>query len=116
MTLPAHAVVIGDPVRVRQALTNMVSNAAKFTVPGGLVHVELAVVDGVADLSVSDDGPGIPPDRAAELFQKFSRLGAKVSGTGIGLYLSRAIARAHGGDLVLVPQDVGCRFALRLPG
>jgi len=116
MTLPAHAVVIGDPVRVRQVLTNLVSNAAKFTVPGGLVHVELAVVDGVADLSVSDDGPGIPPDRAAELFQKFSRLGAKVGGTGIGLYLSRAIARAHGGDLVLVPQDVGCRFALRLPG
>ena len=66
-------------------------------------------------MSVSDDGPGIPPDREGELFQKFSRLGAKVNGTGIGLYLSRAIARAHGGDLVLVPQPVGCRFTLRLP-
>ena len=115
MSLPARAVVDADPVRVRQALTNLVSNAAKFTEPGGMVSVEVVVGDGVVEVSVSDNGPGIPPGRESELFQKFSRLGARVSGTGIGLYLSRAIARAHGGDLVLVPQAVGCRFALRLP-
>ncbi len=115
MALPARAVVTADPVRVRQALTNLVSNAAKFTPPGALVAVALTVRDDTVELSVSDDGPGIPPDRERELFQKFSRLGARVKGTGIGLYLSRAIARAHGGDLVLVPQAVGCRFVLRLP-
>jgi signal transduction histidine kinase len=115
LALPARAAVTADPVRLRQALTNLVSNAGKFTAPGGLVSVELVVREDVVELSVSDDGPGIPPDREGELFQKFSRLGATVSGTGIGLYLSRAIARAHGGDLVLERQAVGCRFVLRLP-
>jgi len=115
MVLPTRAVVTGDPVRLRQALTNLVSNAAKFTEPGALVSVEVAVREAMVEVSVSDTGPGIPPERESELFQKFSRLGAKVNGTGIGLYLSRAIARAHRGDLVLVPQAVGCRFALRLP-
>ena len=116
MDLPARVAVTADPVRVRQALTNLVSNTAKFTRPGAHVAIELAIVDGMVELSVVDDGPGIPPGREHELFEKFSRLGAKVNGTGIGLYLSRAIARAHGGDLVLIPQPVGCRFTLRLPG
>jgi signal transduction histidine kinase len=115
MALPSRAVVTADSVRVRQALTNLVSNAAKFTGPGDLVSVQVAVRDDAVEVSVADNGPGIPPEREAELFRKFSRLGAKVSGSGIGLYLSRAIARAHGGDLVLVPQAIGCRFALRLP-
>ncbi len=115
LRLPARAVVTADAVRVRQALTNLVSNAAKFTRPGALVSVDLVVREEVVEVSVADDGPGIPPEREGELFQKFSRLGAKVGGTGIGLYLSRAIARAHGGDLVFVRQPAGCRFALRLP-
>jgi len=116
LALPARAAVTADPVRVRQALTNLVSNAAKFTPPGAHIAIELSGSDEMVELSVSDDGPGIPPGREHELFDKFSRLGAKVTGTGIGLYLSRAIARAHGGDLVMVPQPVGCRFTLRLPG
>ncbi len=115
LALPARAVVTADPVRLRQLLTNLVSNAGKFTAPGALVSVELVVRDEAVELAVADSGPGIPPEREQELFQKFSRLGARVHGTGIGLYLSRAIARAHGGDLVLVPQTVGCRFVLRLP-
>lgn len=115
LALPVRAVVVADPVRLRQALTNLVSNAGKFTAPGALVSVALVVQEDVMELSVSDNGPGIPADREHELFQKFSRLGARAQGTGIGLYLSRAIARAHGGDLVLVPQAVGCRFVLRLP-
>ncbi|HEX7276094.1 MAG TPA: HAMP domain-containing sensor histidine kinase, partial [Acidimicrobiales bacterium] len=115
LDLPAQAVLTADPVRLRQALTNLVSNAGKFTAPGAVVSVELTEGDDEVELAVADSGPGIPPDREPELFQKFSRLGARVQGTGIGLYLSRAIARAHGGDLVLVPQAVGCRFVLRLP-
>jgi len=115
LELPDHALIVADPVRVRQALTNLVSNAAKFTPPGAVVTVELAERDDMVELSVADNGPGVPPDREGELFQKFSRLGARVKGTGIGLYLSRAIARAHGGDLMLVPQPVGCRFVLFLP-
>ncbi|HVF14382.1 MAG TPA: HAMP domain-containing sensor histidine kinase, partial [Acidimicrobiales bacterium] len=113
--LPAQAIVTADPVRVRQALTNLVSNAAKFTPPDAVVCVTLTVGEDMVELAVSDDGPGIRPEREGELFQKFSRLGSRVKGTGIGLYLSRAIARAHGGDLVLVPCPVGCCFVLRLP-
>lgn len=112
--LPPAAVVTADAVRLRQALTNLLSNAGKFTDPGAMITVGLAVDDDGVELSVADDGPGIPPGREQELFQKFSRLGARAHGTGIGLYLSRAIARAHGGDLVLAPQPVGCRFVLRL--
>ncbi|MEA2931716.1 MAG: hypothetical protein QOI56_501 [Actinomycetota bacterium] len=115
MALPARAVVTADPVRIRQALTNLVSNAAKFTPGDAVVTVELTVGEDLAELSVTDNGPGIPPEREDELFQKFSRLGSRVKGTGIGLYLSRAIARAHGGDLVLARPPVGCRFVLRLP-
>jgi len=115
IVLPARAVVTADGVRIRQALTNLVANAAKFTPPDAHVTVELTVGDDTVELSVADDGPGIPPDREGELFQKFSRLGSRVKGTGIGLYLSRAIALAHGGDLVLAPGAVGCRFILRIP-
>jgi len=115
LALPVRAEINADPVRVRQALTNLVSNAAKFTPAEAVVAVELTVRADMVELSVSDDGPGIPPDREGELFQKFSRLGSSVKGTGIGLYLSRAIALAHGGDLVLVRQPAGCRFALFLP-
>ena len=115
VALPDRAVVTADGVRIRQALTNLVANAAKFTPPDAHVTVELRVGEDMVELSVSDDGPGIPPDREGELFQKFSRLGSRVKGTGIGLYLSRAIALAHGGDLLLVPQAVGCRFTLRIP-
>ena len=114
MVLPDRVEIDADPVRVRQALTNLVSNAAKFTPPDAVVLVELTDGCEAVELAVSDDGPGIPPDREGELFQKFSRLGSRVKGTGIGLYLSRAIALAHGGDLVLEPQPVGCRFVLRL--
>lgn len=113
--LPSSVEVDADAVHIRQTLTNLVGNAAKFTPPGANVAVELSLLEDAVELSVTDDGPGIPPGREGELFQKFSRLGSQLTGTGIGLYLSRAIARAHGGDLYHVPQPDGCRFTLRLP-
>ena len=111
----ATAVVPLDPVRVRQALINLVRNAAKFSEPEGPVEVEVNVTDGWAELTVTDYGIGIPEDQRPLLFGKFVQL-ARGPGTGLGLYISRGIARAHGGDLVLdASSPAGSRFALRLP-
>jgi signal transduction histidine kinase len=106
----------GDPVRLRQVLTNLLSNAAKFGPAGEPIEVDVAVVGGLVEVAVRDRGPGVPPERRGELFRRFSRLGVTVKGMGLGLYISRGIARAHGGDLVLDDEVFpGSRFVLRLP-
>lgn len=104
-----------DPVRIRQALTNLLANAAKYGPKDSSIEVAIDRNTDGLDISVTDEGPGIPPERAPQLFQRFSRLGAEGSGMGIGLFISKGIARAHGGDLFLDESDVGCRFVLRLP-
>ncbi|MFP5351783.1 MAG: sensor histidine kinase [Actinomycetota bacterium] len=105
-----------DIIRIQQILTNLLSNAIKFSPADSRVDLKVSRDDDTVTICVSDEGPGIPAERVDELFQKFSRLGAEVSGTGLGLYLSRAIARAHGGDLELAArQGRGCDFLLRLP-
>jgi signal transduction histidine kinase len=103
-----------DPMRVRQVLANLLSNAYKFSPSGTPVTVTLRGVDGNAELTVHDEGPGIPAERREELFGKFSRLGRSGHGMGLGLYISRAIARSHGGDLELL-DGPGTTFALTLP-
>lgn len=112
--VPEGLALIADPVRVRQVLVNLVSNAVKFSPAGTPIRVTAADGD-VVRLSVQDAGPGIPTDRTDELFGMFARLGSMQKGTGIGLYLSRAFARAHGGDLVLAANEGGARFDLTLP-
>ncbi|MGI8793743.1 MAG: ATP-binding protein [Acidimicrobiales bacterium] len=105
-----------DGTRIRQVLINLLSNAAKFGLHGTRIDVKVNVTDAQVELSVRDHGPGIPAHKVPELFRKFSRLGSQAKGTGLGLYISRAIARAHGGDLVLRTSDsTGCEFVLRLP-
>jgi signal transduction histidine kinase len=63
---------------------------------------------------VSDEGPGVPLERRGELFRKFARLGGDGAGMGLGLFISRAIARAHGGDLTLAGER-GSTFTVALP-
>lgn len=105
-----------DITRIQQVLVNLLSNAVKFSPPGSTVEVNVSRDEDVVTVGVADDGPGIPPERADELFRKFSRLGSQMKGTGLGLYLSRLIARAHGGDLELGDAGGrGCEFLLRLP-
>ena len=115
LDLAADAAVAADPVRVRQILTHLVSNAATFTPPDSSVAVAVTVDGDRVELSVSDDGPGIPADQQDQLFRKFCRIAPRDKGTGMGLYLARGLARAQGGDLIFVPEDPGCRFVLRLP-
>jgi signal transduction histidine kinase len=105
-----------DSVRVRQVLTNLVTNAVKFSPRRSEITIGVRRDDEFAHISVRDQGHGIPAHRQGELFQKFSRLGATGSGTGLGLYLSRGIARAHKGDLTCdSAAGRGATFTLSLP-
>ncbi|MGH2689236.1 MAG: sensor histidine kinase [Actinomycetota bacterium] len=108
--------VHGDPVRLRQVLTNLLSNTAEFSPAGAPVELEVWASRASAFLSLVDHGPGVPPEREHELFGKSCRLDSSARGTGLGLYISRAIARAHGGDLTHHRSPSGsARFLLELP-
>ena len=108
-----------DPERLRQALENLIGNAIEHSPEGASVIVELdqeARQDGVwAVLCVRDAGPGIPPALLPTLFDRFAR-GATSSGLGLGLYLARGIAEAHGGTLTVESQlGAGSSFCLAMP-
>jgi signal transduction histidine kinase len=110
--------VRGVPVRIGQAVTNLVDNALKFTPPGGRVDVRLGVEGGEVVLRVSDTGPGIPPAAQSKLFQKFSRVGQHRAseGHGLGLSIVKSVAEAHGARVWVESQvGVGSTFALALP-
>lgn len=112
--------VAADRNRVRQVLTNLLSNAVKYNVPGGSTVVEAeAGGGGRVRIAVSDDGPGIPPERRSLLFQPFNRLGAetaKTEGTGLGLYLVRKLSEMMGGHAGFEPRETGgSRFWVELP-
>jgi two-component system NtrC family sensor kinase len=107
------AVVEGDAQRLRQVVFNLLKNALEAA-PQGTVEVRIAEdALGVA-VSVTDSGPGIRPEDRARLFEPFFT--TRPSGTGLGLAVSQAIARAHGGRIeVDAPPAGGARFTLRLP-
>jgi signal transduction histidine kinase len=105
-----------DPVRIRQVLTNLLSNAVKYTPAESPVEVTLRRVGESVELAVRDHGPGIPRVAAERVFERRARLVDDGSGSGLGLYVSRELARAHGGDLVAEqPQGGGALLVLRIP-
>ena len=91
----AHA----DRILAASVLTNLLSNAMKFTPSGGNVSINAEPCDGRIAISVSDTGPGIPPEHADQLFKRFFRVpGADATpGTGLGLAIARQIVEAHEG-------------------
>lgn len=97
-----------DPERMGQVVNNLISNALKFTKAGGTVTVKSCVENGFAAISVQDTGVGIPDDKKALLFSKYSQLEsiAKSKGTGLGLYISKGIVEAHHGKIKL-DSEVG---------
>jgi two-component system OmpR family sensor kinase len=115
-------VVLGDEHRLHQVLANLLSNAGKHTPAGTTVTVTLTDSDPV-QLSVHDDGPGIPPDLIPELFERFSRAdtsrwrGDDSSGasTGLGLAIVDAVVTAHGGTIAVSSRPGDTRFAITLP-
>ena len=114
--------VIGDSLRLRQALTNLAGNAVKFTQSGGIgVSVERAA-DGRVLFKVMDTGPGVPVDRRAAIFEDFEQGDGSharhYEGTGLGLAISKRIIALMGGDLVLEDNPGGgsiFSFAVDLP-
>jgi len=105
---PLPEVITSDPVRLRQILVNLVGNALKFTAEGG-VRIGVGLIDTAAGsrirLAVIDTGIGMTPEQAGRLFQPFTQADVtttrKFGGTGLGLTISRRLARALGGDITL---------------
>jgi signal transduction histidine kinase len=107
--------VSGDPVRLRQAIENLLSNALKVQPPDDAVVVHVSSCESWAMVTVEDRGPGIPPDVLPRLFQRFTS-GPGSVGLGLGLYLARGITEAHAGSLeVDSAPGRGTRFTMRLP-
>jgi signal transduction histidine kinase len=107
-----------DPLRVGQVVANLLDNALKFSPPGSPVEIEVRRDGAGAAIAVRDHGPGIPPELRAQVFERFHQGGdgRKHAGLGLGLYVSRQIAEAHGGSLdVEAPEGGGTRAVLRLP-
>jgi signal transduction histidine kinase len=114
--LPA---IRGDRTRLRQVLGNLIENAVKYSPEGGEVRVSAAAANGEVRIAVRDAGPGIPRDHQGRIFEKFGRVdvpGASKPGTGLGLFIARSIAEAHGGSLdVSSGAEPGSTFTLTLP-
>jgi signal transduction histidine kinase len=115
-TLPR---VRGDRIRLRQIVQNLVDNAVKYSPAGAEVRVTARTDDGHVRVAVEDDGPGIPFTDQKLIFDKFGRAaidGGTKPGTGLGLFIARSIAEAHGGSLeVDSAPEQGAVFTLELP-
>jgi NtrC-family two-component system sensor histidine kinase KinB len=128
---PIPVVIPADPARLGSVLGNVLTNALKYSPPGGVVTVQLmsgqnAQVEpsGAVQITVTDQGPGVPAEFRERVFEKFFRVEHQagrgengVRGTGIGLYLCREIVRAHGGSIACEPGEngTGTRIAITLP-
>jgi signal transduction histidine kinase len=115
---PGLPAVNGDPVRLRQVLTNLIDNAVKYSPEGAPIEVRASARNGDACVEVVDRGPGIDPGDETLIFEKFGRVRSTASkpGSGLGLYIARAIAEAHDGALdVRSSPGQGSTFVLRLP-
>jgi signal transduction histidine kinase len=106
-----------DPDFVEQILGNLISNVEKYAATGRRLEIRVAVSSEYATIDVIDAGPGIPTAHRASVFQPFSRLSSDLrasTGTGIGLSITRELARLHGGDVELKDSATGCWFQVRL--
>jgi len=118
LDVPAPVVMDGDPVRLGQALSNLVDNALKYTPQGGRVAIAAAAEPGAVTLTVSDNGPGVPAAERDAVWRRLYRGDASRSlrGWGLGLTLVRAVAEAHGGTAsVSDAPGGGARFQMRFP-
>ena len=110
----------GDGPRLRTVVSNLVDNAIKYSPEGGTIRCSLTATDTVVKFEVADQGIGIAATDMARLFQRFGRLvtpdNSHISGTGLGLYLSRRLVRMHGGDItVRSEQGEGSVFTMTIP-
>ena len=110
--------VRGDADRIGRILDNLLDNAIKYSPPGAPIEVSLTITGAEAEVHVEDHGVGIPLDAQDHLFSPYFRTARtrNIPGTGLGLHISRCVAKQHGGRLWLERStDVGSTFALALP-
>jgi two-component system, OmpR family, sensor histidine kinase KdpD len=113
---PAPVVIHADPTAAREIVFNLLSNAAKYSDKGAHIEVTVSVGDGTAVVVVRNHGSGVTPGDTERVFEKYQRGDTHAPGVGLGLFISRGLARAHGGDLTVEPADrEGSEFHLCLP-
>jgi signal transduction histidine kinase len=119
--IPSEPMILqGDVASLESMVTNLVSNALKFTNDGGRVRCTLREVSGTAQLMVSDNGLGIPPAEQRDLFTRFFRSSTaqehSIQGSGLGLTIVDSIVHSHGGDISVVSKHLGgSTFTVNLP-
>jgi signal transduction histidine kinase len=115
-TVPGDAVE-ADPERVQLVFANLLENAIRHSPQGGRVRMGAAPTNGFVRFEVADQGPGVPPEQRARIFEKFVRLqGALPGGAGIGLSIARDVVRAHGGEIGVEGEPgSGATFWFTLP-
>lgn len=113
------AMVLVDPTRVAQILSNLLDNARRYTPPGGQINVDIRRVNGSVEVVVTDTGIGIRDEDAERIFDRLVRLdsarGRDHGGAGLGLPIARALAVAHGGSLTCLTRGGGAAFRLVMP-
>ena len=110
--------VQADRSRLTQVVSNIISNAVKYSPAGGTITVGAAESDGAARVWVDDQGTGISPEHREQIFEPFYRGGAAaqgIPGTGLGLAVSRRIVEAHGGQIGFDALPAGTRFWIEVP-
>ncbi len=118
---PEPLLVTGDPTRLAQVVTNLLSNAAKYTADRGHICLTTAREDGAAVVRVRDNGVGIPEEMLSRIFELFTRIGSdaddRAGGLGIGLSLVRQLIELHGGTVAAYSDGLGrgSEFVVRLP-
>jgi signal transduction histidine kinase len=119
LSIAAQPVIIeGVRDELHRLVLNLLENAVRHTPPGTKVSANLVAPDGDAVLTVEDDGPGIPPELAQRVFERFVRGGRDGGrGSGLGLAIVRAVAHSHGGTVALEQPETGTgtRFVIRIP-
>ena len=119
IVLDAHpAVVDASRDELHRLTINLLENALRHTPPGTRIRISTDCADGEATLIVQDNGPGVPPELAATLFERFVRgAGDRGGSFGLGLAIVKAVAQSHGGSVVVEPGEDGggARFVVRLP-
>jgi signal transduction histidine kinase len=119
-TPPVPVTVLGDADRIKTIVSNLLENAIKYSPHGGPIQSIVSIADRVATLRIVDGGVGIASEDLPRLFNRFERIDNRetshVGGTGLGLYLSRELARQHGGDIHVESRaHGGSTFTLTLP-
>lgn len=120
LDIPIDLSIAAPRLEFRQSVGHLADNAFKFSAPGGQVWVSVAQLGGNGCVfTIQDEGIGIPAEFRGRVFDRFFQISQgntrEYGGLGVGLYVSRAIARSLGGDVALLDSDTGCRVQMTIP-